>query len=85
MKSRLGASDWSLSKLLLADLAEATAGIAVQTAGKADTLNVIAAADVSATRQRIARSLAASDSKLTPLQRFLKWCVLDQRSRTISQ
>jgi WD40 repeat protein len=81
-------SDDAANEDVLADLAQATAGMAVLTAGQADMLNAIrlaniSAADISATRDKI-RGLSASDSKFTPLQHFLKWCLLDQTSRTIS-
>jgi WD40 repeat protein len=70
--------------LLLADLAEATGGVALQTSGQAEMLNVLAPEQVRATREKMAARFAAPSSSLTPLQRCLKWSVSERRSQTIS-
>jgi WD40 repeat protein len=70
--------------LLLAQLAEASGGLALETVGQAENLKLLAPAQVIASRERIASKLLGSSSKLTPLQRVMKWCVSDRRSRTIS-
>ena len=70
--------------LLLADLAEATGGVALQTSGRAEILNLIPADQVKAMREKIAARFRAPSSKFTPLQRLLKWSVSDRRNRTIS-
>ena len=56
--------------LLLADLAEATGGVTLQTSGQAAILNSLTAEQVRTTREKIAARFAAPSSKLTPLQRF---------------
>jgi hypothetical protein len=69
--------------LLLADLAEATGGVAIQTSGQSEIRTVLNLQQIRSTREKIAASFPASSSKLTPLQRFLKWSVADPRHRTI--
>jgi hypothetical protein len=68
----------------LADLAEATAGLALQIFGQTEMLAALTLDQVKATRDKIAVKFSGPPSKLTPLQRFLKWSVSDRRSRTIS-
>jgi dipeptidyl aminopeptidase/acylaminoacyl peptidase len=70
--------------LLLADLAEATGGLALLTSGQAEILNVRTPEEVEATLEKIASKFSEAASKSTPLQRFLKWSVTERRSRTIS-
>jgi hypothetical protein len=70
--------------LLLADLAEATAGVVLQSSGQAEILNVLTPEQVKATRQKIAGRFAESASGLTPLQRCLQWSVSDPSWRNLS-
>jgi WD40 repeat protein len=69
---------------LLANLAEATAGIALQAFGQTEILAALTPDQVKATRDKITARFAAPSSNLTPLQRFLKWSVSGARTRTIS-
>jgi hypothetical protein len=70
--------------LLLAELAEATAGVTLETVGQAEKLKWLTAEQVKALWEKIAAKFARVSSELTPLQRFLKWSVSDRRTRTIS-
>jgi hypothetical protein len=70
--------------LLLADLAEATGCVALQTSGQGEIMNVLTPEQVRATLEKIATRFVDPPLKLTPLQRFLKWSVSDRKSRTIS-
>jgi WD40 repeat protein len=70
--------------LLLADLAEATGGLALQTSRGADLWNVLTPEQIRAMRKKIAARFAGQSSNLTPLQQFLKWSVSEWRSRTLS-
>jgi hypothetical protein len=70
--------------LLLAELAEATGGVAFPTLGQAEILNVLTAEQIRATREKIAAKFPTPSSTLTPLQRFLQWSVSKRGSRTIS-
>ena len=70
--------------LLLADLAEATAGVVLQSSGQAEILNVLTPEQVKATRQKIAGRFAESASGLTPLQRCLQWSVSNPSRRSLS-
>jgi dipeptidyl aminopeptidase/acylaminoacyl peptidase len=70
--------------LLLAELAEATGGVALQTVGEAENIKLLAPEQITASRERITAKFSKPPSKLTPLQRFIKWSVSDRRSRTIS-
>jgi tetratricopeptide (TPR) repeat protein len=70
--------------LLLADLAEATGGVTLETVGQVENLSVLAVEQVITSREEIAAKLSRPPSKLTPLQRVMKWSVSDRRSRTIS-
>jgi dipeptidyl aminopeptidase/acylaminoacyl peptidase len=70
--------------LLLAELAEATGGVTLETVGRAENLTVLAPEQVIASRAKIAARFLGPSSKLTPLQRVMKWSVSDRRSRTIS-
>jgi hypothetical protein len=69
---------------LLADLAEATAGLALQAFGQTEILAALTLDQVKATRDEIAVKFSGPLSQLTPLQRFLKWSVSGARTRTIS-
>jgi len=70
--------------LLLAKLAEAIGGVALEIVEQAENLIVVTPEQREATWERIAAKYARMSSGLTPLQRFLKWSVSDRRSRTIS-
>jgi WD40 repeat protein len=80
---------------LLADLAEATGDLALQTFGQTEILASLTPDQVKATREKIATRFADLSPELTlrkqyfpeeftALQRFLKWSVSDPRRRTIS-
>jgi hypothetical protein len=69
---------------LLAELAEATGDVSLETTGQAENFKWLTPEQVRASRERIAAKFLGSSSKLTPLQRFLKWRVSDRGSRTIS-
>jgi dipeptidyl aminopeptidase/acylaminoacyl peptidase len=69
---------------LLANLAEATADIALQAFGQTEILAALTPDQVKATRDKIAARFAAPSSNLTPLQRLLKWSVANPRTRPIS-
>jgi dipeptidyl aminopeptidase/acylaminoacyl peptidase len=69
----------------LADLAEATAGLALQASGQTEILAALTQDHVKATRDTIAVKFPGPPSQLTPLQRFLKWSVSGgARTRAIS-
>jgi WD domain, G-beta repeat. len=70
--------------LLLAQLAEATTGVALETLGQAENFTVLTPEQSEATREKITAKYAGMSSGLTPLQRLLKWSVADRRNRTIS-
>jgi hypothetical protein len=70
--------------LLLAELAEASGGVALETVAQAENLKSLTPEQVIASREKIAAKFLGSSSKLTPLQRVMKWCVSDRKSRTIS-
>jgi hypothetical protein len=70
--------------LLLADLAEATAGVALQNSEGAEILHLLTPEQVKATRGKIAARFADSTAELTPLQRCLQWSVSDPRTRSFS-
>jgi hypothetical protein len=69
---------------LLADLAEATGGVAMQTSGQAEIRSVLAPEQVRTIREKIAARFSQPALELTPLQRFLKWSISEGKSRTIS-
>jgi hypothetical protein len=56
----------------------------LETVGQAENLKLLAPEQVIASREKIATKFLKPSSKLTPLQRFMKWSVSDRRSRTIS-
>src|SRR4030095_16514001 len=70
--------------LLLIELAESTGGITLETVGQAENLKLLTPEQVIASREKIAAKFLGPSSKLTPLQRFMKWSVSDRRTRTIS-
>jgi hypothetical protein len=70
--------------LLLADLAEATAGVALQKSGQTEILNSLSLEQVTEMRRKIAARFPESASELTPLQRCLQWSVSDPRTRSLS-
>jgi len=70
--------------LLLAELAEATGGVTLETAGQAENLKLLTPEQIRESWEKIAAKFLEPTSKLTPLQRFMKWSVSDRRSRTIS-
>ena len=70
--------------LLLAELAEATGGVTLETVGQAENLKLLTPEQVRASWEKIAAKFSGPSSKLTPLQRFMEWSVADRRSRTIS-
>ena len=69
---------------LLAELAEATAGVTIETVEQAENLKLLTLEQVKASRKRIAERFARVSAELTPLQRFLKWNVEERKNRTIS-
>ena len=69
---------------LLASLAEASGGLSLQPFGRTEILTRLAPDEAIAMRGKIAAKFQGASSKLTPLQRFLKWSVADRRIRTIS-
>jgi hypothetical protein len=69
---------------LLADLAEATGGVALQTSAPTELLKELKPEQIGSIRARIAAAFPGLASKLTPLQRLLKWAVADYWNRTIS-
>ena len=70
--------------LLLAELAEATGGVTLETVGQAENFKLLTPEQVRASWEKIAAKFSRPSSKLTPLQRLMKWSVSDRRSRTIS-
>jgi hypothetical protein len=70
--------------LLLAEVADATAGVTLETVGQAENLKLLTPEQITATWEKIAAKFTGMSSGLTPLQRFLKWSVSDRRNRTIS-
>jgi dipeptidyl aminopeptidase/acylaminoacyl peptidase len=70
--------------LLLAELAEATGGVTLETVGQAENLKSLTPEQIRATWEKIAAKFSKPSSKMTPLQRFLKWSVADRKNRTIS-
>jgi len=70
--------------LSLAELAETTGGMTLEIVGQAENLKLLNPEEITASREKIAAKFSRPPSKLTPLQRFMEWCVADRRSRTIS-
>jgi hypothetical protein len=69
--------------LLLAELAEATGGLKLETVRQTENFKLLAPEQIIASREKIAAKFLGPSSKLTPLQRFMEWSVADRRSRTI--
>jgi dipeptidyl aminopeptidase/acylaminoacyl peptidase len=69
---------------LLAEVAEATAGVTLETVGQAENFKLLTPEQIRASREKIAEKFLGLASKLTPLQRLMEWSVSDRRSRTIS-
>ena len=70
--------------LLLAELAEATGGVTLETVGQAENLKLLTPEQSQSILGEDRCEIAGTSSKLTPFQRFMKWSVSDRRSRTIS-
>jgi hypothetical protein len=70
--------------LLLAELAEDTGGVSLETVGQAENLKLLTPEQVRASWEKIAAKFLGPSLKLTPLQRIMKWSVSDHKSRTIS-
>jgi hypothetical protein len=70
--------------LLLAELAEATAGVSIETVGQAENLTMLKPEQIKESWEKIATKFVRPLLKMTPLQQFLKWSVADRRRRTIS-
>jgi WD domain, G-beta repeat len=77
-------SDSAEDVLMLADLAEATGGIVLQTSGQEKIQNALTSQQIQASRENIAARFSRPFFELTPLQRLLKWSASDPRNRTIS-
>jgi hypothetical protein len=69
---------------LLAELAEAMAGVTLQTVEGAENLRLLTPEQIIDLRQKITAKFSGPPSKLTPLQQFMQWSVGARRSRTIS-
>jgi dipeptidyl aminopeptidase/acylaminoacyl peptidase len=70
--------------LLLAELAEATGGVALETVGQAENFKLLTPEQVRVSREKVAAKLSKQRSKFTPIQRLMLWSVSDRRTRTIS-
>src|SRR6266481_214070 len=70
--------------LLLAELAETTSGVTLETVGQSENFKLLAPEQLIASREKIAAKFSGPPSKMTPLQRLMEWSVSDRRSRTIS-
>ena len=70
--------------LLFAELAETTGGVTLETVGQGENLKLLTPQEIRASREKIAAKFTGPSSKLTPLQRFMKWSVSDRTTRTIS-
>jgi hypothetical protein len=58
--------------------------VTLETVGEAEKLKLLSPEQIRASREKIGAKFLGQSSKLTPLQRFMKWSVSDRRSRTIS-
>ena len=56
----------------------------METVGQAGNLKLLTPEQIRASRENIATKLSRPPSKMTPLQRVMKWSVADRRNRTIS-
>ena len=68
----------------LAELAEATGGVTLETVGQVENLKLLTPERIRATWEKVAAKFARPSSIITPLERFLKWSVADRSTRTIS-
>jgi hypothetical protein len=59
-------------------------GVTLESAEQAEKVTTLRSEPIGTIREKIAAKLTGVPSKLSPLQRFLKWSVADRRSRTIS-
>jgi WD40 repeat protein len=70
--------------LLLANLAEAMGGVTLETVGQAENHKLLTSEETRARWEKVAAKFSRPPSKMTSLQRFLKWSVCDRKTRTIS-
>ena len=70
--------------LLLAELAEATGAVALETVGQAENFKLLTPEQVRVSREKVAAKLSKQRLKFTPIQRLMLWSVSDRRTRTIS-
>jgi len=56
----------------------------LETVGEAENLKLLTPEQIRASREKIAAKFLGQSSKMTPLQRVMKWSVSDRRTRTIS-
>jgi WD40 repeat protein len=70
--------------LLLAELAEATGGVTLETVEQAENFKLLTPEQVRVSREKVAAKLSKQRSKFTPIQRLMLWSVSDRRTRTIS-
>jgi WD40 repeat protein len=69
--------------LLLSALSETIGGVTLESAERAENFTTLGSEAIGTIRERIAAKFTGV-AELSPLQRFLKWCVADHRRRTIS-
>jgi dipeptidyl aminopeptidase/acylaminoacyl peptidase len=69
---------------LLAELAQATGSMTLETVRQAENLKSLTPENIRASSENIAAKLGTRSGKMTPLQLFLKWSVAGRRTRTIS-
>jgi WD40 repeat protein len=81
---QISSKDTSEDILLLADLAEMTSGIDLQSSGQAEGQHLLTIEQIGALREKITARLRPPYATLTPLQHFLKWSVSQRGTRTIS-
>jgi WD40 repeat protein len=70
--------------LLLAELAEATGGLALEIVGQAENFKLLSPEQVRVSREKVAAKFSTQPSKFTRVQRLMLWSVSDHRTRTIS-
>jgi WD40 repeat protein len=70
--------------LLLSALSETMGGVTLEGAGGAENFTTLTSEPIGVIRKDIADKVKGDPSELSPLQRFLKWCVADSRTTTIS-
>jgi hypothetical protein len=69
---------------LLSALCETMGGASLESTQGAENLTTLGSEPIGTLREKIEAKLTGVPSELSPLQRFLKWCVADRRTRTIS-